>query len=384
MPARLRCSSPGNCFLVGTVSGNSGDSSPGLAIETARIWAPAVAVTTLVAAGVATTNSSLACVSPGNCAIGGFDSSGDLVLVSDTNGVWAPPAIISSIPGLDASSPDTPFDVAPTMTCASPGNCVAAGVYSEALDSQGNTQGVGYVVSETDGVWGTVDEIDNLVALNSVHNTEPTIDALTCVSAGICMLGGMYNTTFSQAHYNEESFVVSETNGVWGDAVEVPGTASLNVSGLGQVNAIVCFASEHCQIGGTYLNAKHQARSYVATEKGGAVWTTVAVGSKTGDDFVLTQLSCGSLGNCVAVSGSQTGSNTQVAQFAQLAVEAKGHWSSPSYANVTIRKKQYLSDAVDNVSCVAGGYCAVVGFYVVKGTIGGANPTIRCSLSSPT
>ena len=47
---------------------------------------------------------------------------------------------------------------------------------------------------------------------------------MSCASAGNCSAGGYY--TDGAGH--EQAFVVSEVNGTWGTAIEVPGTAALN------------------------------------------------------------------------------------------------------------------------------------------------------------
>jgi hypothetical protein len=47
--------------------------------------------------------------------------------------------------------------------------------------------------------------------------------------------------------------------------------------------------------------------------------------------------------------------------------------------NITIDKKLYSSNSVDSVSCVSGGFCGALGFYVVKGVIGGASAHLRCA-----
>ena len=48
--------------------------------------------------------------------------------------------------------------------------------------------------------------------------------------------------------------MVSETNGSWGDAVEVPGTAALNSGGNASVDSVSCAAAGACAAGGLYTD----------------------------------------------------------------------------------------------------------------------------------
>src|SRR6202020_507628 len=53
------------------------------------------------------------------------------------------------------------------------------------------------------------------------------ITSVSCRSAANCAAGGWYTRKLGYT----EAFVVSERNGRWGRAVEVPGTATLNRGG---------------------------------------------------------------------------------------------------------------------------------------------------------
>ncbi len=50
---------------------------------------------------------------------------------------------------------------------------------------------------------------------------------MSCAAAGNCSAGGHY--TDSSGHF--QAFVVSQVNGTWHTAIEVPGTAALNQGG---------------------------------------------------------------------------------------------------------------------------------------------------------
>ena len=62
------------------------------------------------------------------------------------------------------------------------------------------------------------------------------INSLSCASAGNSAAGGSYED--SSGH--TQAFVVDETAGTWGNAEEVPGTASLNAGGDAAVASVSC------------------------------------------------------------------------------------------------------------------------------------------------
>ncbi len=86
------------------------------------------------------------------------------------------------------------------MSCASPGNCAAAGYYS---DSSGNYQG--FVASERNGRWGKAIEVPGLGALNTGGGVD--VSAVSCAPAGSCAAGGFY--TDRRGH--SQGFAVNQT-----------------------------------------------------------------------------------------------------------------------------------------------------------------------------
>jgi len=82
------------------------------------------------------------------------------------------------------------------------------------------------VVSQAHGVWGTAVQVPGLAALNVGGNDG--VSSVSCGSAGNCAAGGFYTGAYYPPTFNNalQAFVVSEENGVWGMAEEVPGTAA--------------------------------------------------------------------------------------------------------------------------------------------------------------
>ncbi len=85
----------------------------------------------------------------------------------------------------------------------------------------------GFVVSERDGRWGKAIEVPGLGVLNAGGNAQ--LSSVSCGPAGSCAAGGYYQD--SSGH--RQAFVVSEQNGAWGTANQVPGLGKLNTVPVG-------------------------------------------------------------------------------------------------------------------------------------------------------
>ena len=72
-----------------------------------------------------------------------------------------------------------------SVSCASAGNCSAGGFYT---DSSGHQQA--FVASQVNGTWGTAKEVPGTAALNSGGND--AINSMSCASAGNCSAAGQY------------------------------------------------------------------------------------------------------------------------------------------------------------------------------------------------
>ena len=83
------------------------------------------------------------------------------------------------------------------------------------------------------GGWGTAQPVPGLAALNTGHDA--VVNQMSCPSAGNCGAGGFYSTSSAQ-----EAFVVSETNGTWGTAEEIPGMAALDQGQESLVSELSC------------------------------------------------------------------------------------------------------------------------------------------------
>jgi hypothetical protein len=189
-----------------------------------------------------------------------------------------------------------------SVSCASAGNCSAGGYYQ---DSHYDFQA--FVVDETDGTWGKAEEVPGTAALNQGGPGYPDahVDSVSCASAGNCSAGGYY----TDGSRNQQVFVVSETDGTWGTAEEVPGTAALNQGGGALITSVSCASAGNCSGGGSYTDDSGHAQAFVVTEKGGTwgkaeeVPGTAALnkgGSEGPADAQVSSMSCSSASHCSA------------------------------------------------------------------------------------
>jgi len=180
-----------------------------------------------------------------------------------------------------------------SVSCGSAGNCGAGGFYT---DTSGHFQA--FVVNEVNGVWGKALKVAG--ALNTAGQAR--VASVSCGSAGNCTAGGQYKN--GPGHFHYQGFVVSEVNGVWGKAREVPGLAALNVGGDAEMHALSCASAGNCSAAGDYSNASGQTKAFVVSQKNGSWGTAIEIPGtaalSAGGNIAPDQVSCGSAGNCAA------------------------------------------------------------------------------------
>jgi len=314
------------------------------AVPAAGSWGRAIEVPGLAALnkGDAVVNS-VSCGSAGNCAAVGYytDRRGQSqgFVASERHGRWGK-AI--EVPGLAALGGGSGVS---SVSCASAGNCAAGGGYTDRHRHE-----LDFVVSEKNGRWGTAIEVPGLGALNKGR---AELFEVSCGSAGNCAAGGGY--TDSSGH--GQGFVVSEKNGSWGMAIEVPGLAALNKGGDVLVWSVSCGSAGSCAVGGSYTDRRGQ-HGFVADERHGVWGKAIEVpGLNAGTSAGVLSVSCPSAGNCAA--GGFYGTQGFVA------VERNGVWGKaievPGLAALNAGEAAY----VESVSCASAGSCAAVGTYAL-------------------
>jgi hypothetical protein len=189
--------------------------------------------------------SSVSCASAGNCSAGGdyADGSPDQgFVISEVNGTWA---AAQEIAGSLSSNGDA---LVTSVSCASAGDCLAGGIYNYDYNW-------GFVVSEKNGVWGQ--EI-NVPGLGALAFRYADVYSVSCGSGGNCAAGGDYEG-------NPGGFVVSQKNGVWDNAIEVPGLGVLAKGGNAATLSVSCPPAGRCVAGGYYVNRRGHQQGFVTT-----------------------------------------------------------------------------------------------------------------------
>ena len=207
----------------------------------------------------------------------------------------APGGTAIEVPGTAALN-KTGFAQVNSVSCARPGNCGAGGSYT---DNSGNQQA--FVVSEVDGTWGTAEEVPGIAALAQGGYSD--IASVWCARAGTCGAGGIY----SDGSGSYQAFVVSETNGTWGTAEQVPVTAALNQGGYAYVQSVSCAPAGNCGAGGQYTDSSGRSQAFVVTQTNGT-WGHRRTGPRhrrlnQGGYAFISEVSCAPAGTCAAGGG---------------------------------------------------------------------------------
>ncbi len=167
-----------------------------------------------------------------------------------------------------------------------------------------------------------------------------TVTSLSCAPDGDCAAGGHY---LDASGDRALAFVLTETNGQWGAAIEVPGLAALRPKGA-TINSVSC-APGGCAAGGTYQDPARRRHAFVTTEKNGRWSRLVTVFSASAAPSALAavgSMSCSGPGNCAAGGG----------QPAFMVSEVNGRWG---------RARQFGATGTNSraeVSCASAGNCA--------------------------
>src|SRR6266487_4000354 len=340
-------------WTTGVRPPGAGDASAVGAAGAAGSWGRAIEVPGLGAlnkGGYAQVDS-VSCASAGNCAAGGVywdrHAQEQGFVAAERNGMWGR-AI--KVPGLAALGGGDVFSV----SCASAGNCAAGGSYIP--NRHGYFQG--FVAVERRGVWGRASEVPGLGALNT--RGDAVVNSVSCPSAGTCAAGGQYSN--HRHPVTSQGFVAVERHGRWGRAIEVPGLGALN-KGNAYVWSVSCGSAGNCAAGGNYKDGGHHQQGFVVSEKNGRWGTAIEVPGlgalNTGGNAGVLSVSGGSAGNCAA-GGAYT-DNSGLQGF--VAAERDGRWGTaievPGLGALDAGGDAF----VDSVSCAPAGTCAAGGDY---------------------
>jgi hypothetical protein len=206
----VSCSSAGNCTAVGRFKDAAGVGVGQAFTQTSTggNWAEAVPAT--FGAGVQHPNPeatffSVSCPSVGNCTAAGYfrDAAGNeqAFTQTSTNGTWAEAVPATFAAGIQNTNPATRFF---SVSCASAGNCTAAGFFSDAAgDSRAFTQ------TSTNGVWADGDPATFADGSSYIAaGSSSYFNAVSCAGPGKCTAAGfLANGTWSNVQAFTQSTV---------------------------------------------------------------------------------------------------------------------------------------------------------------------------------
>jgi PASTA domain-containing protein len=359
----ISCAAAGECGAGGYYSDRHGIPQAFVATEINGRWGDAIEVPRTATlnqgdwpgAGV----DSISCTASGECAAGGHYAGGSggiygiygtdgqqAFVVSETKGRWGKAIEVPGLAKLNSAGDAT----VTAISCAAPGKCAAGG-----YTAVGNFTQQAFLVSERNGRWSKAIEVPGISALDL--GSDAFVTSVSCAPSGHCAATGLYTPGYA----GQEAFVVDETNGTWGNAIDVPGLATLNSGGFANVNSISCVGTGACSAGGSYADGTYAQEAFVADEAKGIWHTAVRVPGST--NASVDSISCAAARTCAAGGSYYTGGVYTDGSHARafLAGETKGSWGTafavPGMASIPSTQAD-----VKSISCAAAGACAAGGY----------------------
>jgi hypothetical protein len=358
----VSCTWAGNCSAGGQYTDSSGHTQAFVVSEVHGIWGKAIEVpgTAALNQGEDAAVASVSCGGPGNCSAGGgyTDSSGQgqAFVVREVHGTWG---TAIEVPGTAALNQGGGAAVA-SVSCAWAGNCSATGDYT---DTSGQIQA--FVVNEVNGTWGKAMEVPGTAALNQGKPAGVAIVSVSCARPGDCSAGG-YSYNYNDSPEPDQASIVSEVHGTWGKAMEVPGIAPGPIGGV-QVTSVSCAQPGNCSAGGYYTDNSGHEQAFVVSEVDGRWRTAIEVPGTAalnlGGFAAVVSVSCAWTGSCSAGGAYFDSSGDQQAFVVN---EVHGIWGKaievPGTAAII-----HMYAVFQAVSCAWAGYCSAGGDTSIPG-----------------
>jgi hypothetical protein len=325
-------------FLIaaGCQAAEAGTATSGGSAPPSTGWGTSEPVPGLAALTIAQGNSginAISCTGPGNCTAGGFYQANPS---GRSEGF-----VVRQVNGTWGNAEPVPGLAAlnqggaqvSSISCPSRGNCAATGYYTKSISSGGASFTAGFVVSQVNGTWGQATEIPGLTAYYQGHPLAQS-STISCGSAGNCVAGGYQWVTVANRNHMQ-AFLVSQVNGVWGKARAV--------TGAGPITSVSCPSAGNCTaVGGRVL-----------AEVNGT-WGKAIQLKVNGVAAVLSSVTCTTAGNCVAVG--------KLGSAAGLATQTAGSWGGLHSVEGTAVLKKGQGAIFTSISCAKTGLCTAAGY----------------------
>ncbi|CAB5057396.1 MAG: hypothetical protein F2934_03425 [Actinobacteria bacterium] len=355
----VSCVSAGHCTAAGSFKDLAGNTQAFTQTSTSGTWGnavPATFATNVQYAAPYARFDTVSCASTGNCtAAGRFkDLAGNLQAFTQTStgGTWAQAVPATLAAGLQSAAPFAYFS---SVSCASAGNCTAAGRFK---DLAGNFQA--FTQTSTGGTWGNA--VPATYAAG-IQNAAPYayFNSVSCASAGNCTAAG----AFKDQGGNTQAFTQSSTGGTWGNAVPTTFAADIqNAAPNAYFNSVSCTPAGYCTAAGQFKDLGGNTQAFAQTSTGGtwgnAVPTTFATGIQNATPYAyFNSVSCAPAGYCTAAGTFKDLAGNYLA-FTQTSTG--GTWGNAVPATFTTDIQNAAPNAYfKSVSCTPAGYCTAAG-----------------------
>jgi hypothetical protein len=300
----------------------------------------------------------MSCASADNCSAAGYYPSqtsqggGNLAgyVVSKVHGTWRKAIKIAGI----ALSRRGGGIVQPlAVACATAGECSVVGYFQGGVSSPFRA----FITSKVHGTWHAATKVPGLIALD--HGQTASLSSVSCTSPGNCSAGGAYAVSAIAG----QAFVVAERNGIWHNAVTVPGITGLN-HGRASVTGISCVSPGNCSAIGDYQDSTGETQVFVVNKVKGTWHRAIAIpgsiGLNLGGFAAAASVSCASAGNCSA-GGTYTDSSKRNQAF--IVNEVNGTWHKAVKVPGTAALAQGGMAGLNSISCASVGNCSAGGYY---------------------
>jgi hypothetical protein len=266
---------------------------------------------------------------------------------------WAP----ARTAALPSGATGLPQGYLPALACASVGNCVASGDYTNAAGDS-----VAVMLNEVNGVWRS--PVTLTPPSGAAATADATVFSVACGAPGYCSVVGNYEDKSG----NSLGFVANEVAGAWRDAVEAALPANALSSGQNaQLRSVACPKANYCTAVGTY-SAKStslgQTEGLVIDEVAGT-WrhgseVHLPGGTNANPFVLLNQVACATAGNCSAV-GSYIDDNG--ATHGLLVSERATNWSAGLSLVLPGNASAYPNASLSSIACTSASGCTAIGTY---------------------
>ncbi len=286
-------------------------------------------------------------------------------------GTWGPAQPVPGLMGLATGGAAVQTASINAIDCTATGNCAAAGSFVAAKNGVNFTRP--FVVTETDGTWGNAQEVTGATAIGT--SNAATVEHVSCGAPGDCTAAGSY----TNAEGKQDAFLVAEASGAWGTATDIDGSA-LGTGITTEITSLSCPAAGECAAAGTYKVTGGTDQAFVTDEQNGAWGKAEPVSgqaslSPAASQSGLLSVSCAAPGDCTAAGFYSYESPDGGHEAPLLVTEVDHNWgkATPVPDFGTGDQGTPYDGGLDSISCPEATACTALG----DGTYGvstGPNP----------